>query len=310
MAAGGPVGAGVAYGAQKVARHPRTEMAAIKGARGLGNILEGKNMPNINMSPGMKQGLMRGGQTAQRVAPSIGGQMYGGSTASPPGMPMEESQMLDSRPGVGLGMGGGPPIGPGGGQMSGFQGGQQIGQLPPDFEKRLGMAVVMGLLDPSQAEFIGKMQGVPQFQEDQGSTKLTEMDKKFSVAQQQAIGALDLLESGQAATGKIEKLTGGVERFFGKADPGQTDYRSKISLARTSIRNAMLGANMSPGEMESISGFIPEFSDEPAEARQKLMSFIQAIEQFKGAAGIDETGMMQPQQGANYDQQSTLGMYQ
>ncbi len=113
-----------------------------------------------------------------------------------------------------------------------------------------------------------------------GTTKkMTEKDKAFKSAGILAREALNLLDNG-VATGKFANIGQGISEFFGTSSPEVTTYRSYIANARTALRNAMLGANMSPKEMESLAAAIPSFTDEPAIARQKLTAFIHAMDVF------------------------------
>lgn len=110
--------------------------------------------------------------------------------------------------------------------------------------------------------------------------RLTEKQRGYRDAANSAEKALSLLSSGKASTGKVSALTNDVAEFFGTLGQDEIEYRSYIALARTALRNAMLGANMSPKELESLSNAIPEFSDEPAIAQQKLKIFAQQMKLY------------------------------
>lgn len=110
--------------------------------------------------------------------------------------------------------------------------------------------------------------------------KKTEKQQSFVNAAAAAQDALNLLESGQVSTGVGQGLVGGLGEKLGTNTQAQQEYRSTVALARTAARNAMLGANMTPKELESISAFIPEYNDAPNIARTKLQTFIRLMNEF------------------------------
>lgn len=114
----------------------------------------------------------------------------------------------------------------------------------------------------------------------QAGPKITETQKKFSNASIAGQKALDLLNKGNIATGIGQDIVGGLGEKLGYNTQEQQQYRSTLALARTAVRNALLGANMTPKELESIKAFIPEFDDAPTTAKYKLETFIQLMKQF------------------------------
>lgn len=108
----------------------------------------------------------------------------------------------------------------------------------------------------------------------------TEKQRQFANAAQSANYALNLLESGLANTGKIQSVASGVTGFFGTKTPEQTDYESNLALARGMAMNALAGANISQSEAERVAAAIPELTDEPNIAKQKLRSFINQMQSF------------------------------
>ena len=110
--------------------------------------------------------------------------------------------------------------------------------------------------------------------------KMSEGDKKFALAEQEASKALSLVEAG-VPTGKIPAFTGKFKEYFGTQDPQTTALRSQIATARTAARNALLGANMSDKELESYLDSIFDYSDQPNIIRQKLATFIQSMQDYK-----------------------------
>jgi len=141
--------------------------------------------------------------------------------------------------------------------------------------------------------------------------KLSEKEKTFQSAGQQAQQALGLLESGRAQTGMGRGgILGNVGQKLGLTSDDQVAYRSAISLANTALKNAFLGGSMSEQELASLASSIPEFNDPPNVARQKLMSFIQMTQQYGNLGQGQQQGMgggMQSQQGAGMQQ--GMGMY-
>lgn len=110
--------------------------------------------------------------------------------------------------------------------------------------------------------------------------KQTEKQRQFSNASQAAQQALGLLESGVAGTGKLRSFSSGIENFFGTKSPEQTQYESSLAMARGMAMNALAGSNISESEARRVADAIPELTDEPNIARQKLLSFAQMMESF------------------------------
>lgn len=106
------------------------------------------------------------------------------------------------------------------------------------------------------------------------SGKLTEKQMAYQSAGVIAKNALTKLNSGNVSTGLGNKFFGNIGETLGTNSPEQQAYRSDIANMRTAIQNALLGANMSPKEMEQIMAAIPQYSDAPSIARSKLQSLI------------------------------------
>lgn len=131
--------------------------------------------------------------------------------------------------------------------------------------------------------------------------KMTEKQSAFANAAKSGEYALNLLNSGQVESGFGQGVMGGFGERFGTNSSTQQDYRSTIAAARTLARNAMLGANMSPKELESLSALIPEYSDDPAIAKQKLTTFVRVMNQYSSTA-VDSSGGLTPELIAQLDQ--------
>ena len=110
--------------------------------------------------------------------------------------------------------------------------------------------------------------------------KKTEKQQMFVNAAEAAQQALTLLDKGGVSTGIGQGFVGGLGERTGMNSATQQQYRSTIAIARTIARNAMLGANMTEKELESIAAFIPEYSDAPNIAKEKLKTFISLMSQF------------------------------
>ncbi len=108
----------------------------------------------------------------------------------------------------------------------------------------------------------------------------TEKQQSFANAAEAGQQALDLINSGQVKTGIGQGFVGQIGEKIGTNSQEQQVYRSTIAAARTMARNAMLGANMTDKELESMGAFIPEFNDAPSTAQQKLQTFVSLMNQF------------------------------
>ncbi len=104
--------------------------------------------------------------------------------------------------------------------------------------------------------------------------KQTEKQMAYTAAANIAQNALTKLNSGNIQTGIGSGFAGSIGEKLGTNSAEQQAYRSDIASLRTTIQNALLGANMSPKEMEQIMAAIPQFNDAPDIARSKLQSLI------------------------------------
>ena len=112
--------------------------------------------------------------------------------------------------------------------------------------------------------------------------KYSEGDKKFLLAKNEATKAFGLLERG-VNTGKMAAVGSKVGEFFGTQDPATTAFKAQLATARTAARNALLGANMSDRELESYLDAIFSFSNEPKIIRQKLITFINSMQDYESS---------------------------
>jgi hypothetical protein len=110
--------------------------------------------------------------------------------------------------------------------------------------------------------------------------KQTETGMKFSLAAKTAQQALDSLDAGLANTGKSQVVSSAVGKFVGDQSTTQTDYETKLAAARGVALNALSGAAVSPSEYKRLADMIPNLSDEPQIAKQKLSSFVQIMNMY------------------------------
>lgn len=112
--------------------------------------------------------------------------------------------------------------------------------------------------------------------------KLTEKQQSYVSAANIAQQALDRLASGSANTGYFQGKLGGLGETLGTNSKSQQAYRSDIAAMRTMIQNALLGANMSPQEMQQIMSAIPQDTDAKNIAIAKLEALIRNLPMMAG----------------------------
>ncbi len=120
--------------------------------------------------------------------------------------------------------------------------------------------------------------------EEEKKKPLTEKQRAYQSASEGAAQALDVLDkglkSGKVTTGIGRDIIAQIGSKTGNITNEQVEYRSKVGAVRTVLKNALLGASMSPAEMQSLEPFIPEFNDAPEVAKQKLKTFIEMTQLF------------------------------
>lgn len=136
--------------------------------------------------------------------------------------------------------------------------------------------------DLKEASTMAELLVTSKFGGAQKNAKMTEKQRSYQEAGMQAQEALGMLQGGGIDTGPIAGRLEGIQQMLGMGQADDTEYRALISGARTAIRNALLGANMSDREMESLAGFIPEFTDTPQVAQIKLQKFIESTQRYAG----------------------------
>jgi hypothetical protein len=141
----------------------------------------------------------------------------------------------------------------------------------------------------TEADYRYKTQNYKAYQT--GGGKKTEKQMAYEAAATIAGNALAKLNSGDVASGFGQKTFGAIGEKTGANTVAQQSYRSDIAAMRTAIQNALLGANMSPAEMEQIMAAIPQYNDNEAVAKQKLNSLMTNLPILAGSgqtAGLDE----------------------
>ena len=246
MAAGGPLGFATSMVGSKVLQSPKTEAALIKAARGVGGALENSRLPQLGGNNVAKFGeLMQN----PRLSAILGPILQSSAQVAPAfaGDPSSEGVAMYDQT-------------------------APVDTSANDIATQLYNSG-MKISDIKALQDVGI---IPKPKTDT-ATKLTEGEKKFKAAGQQAEAALRILESGQASTGKLAGIGNFFGEQFGTQSAAQTDYKSKLASARGSAVSALSGANVPPSEYARIAAMIPEETDEPQVASQKLKSFIEAM---------------------------------
>jgi hypothetical protein len=137
-------------------------------------------------------------------------------------------------------------------------------------------------LSPSEAEKYMKITyGIDVGSGNTGKT--TDAQRKYLAASDLAKNALKLLESGKVGTGKVATAGNFISQLLGNQSETQTDYNSKLASARGSAISALSGANVPESEYARIADLIPVSTDEPQIAKQKLKSFVEAMNSYANA---------------------------
>lgn len=114
------------------------------------------------------------------------------------------------------------------------------------------------------------------------SAKMTQRQQAMDVVGRLADEALGMLDEGGVNTGLIGGRFESLLQPIGLGGRADTKYRAKIANARTLLRSSLLGAAMSPQELESLAASIPEYNDPLEVQKIKLEGFRQLAEKYKG----------------------------
>lgn len=123
---------------------------------------------------------------------------------------------------------------------------------------------------------------------------LTDKQRSYVGAGRLAQDIGDILDSQQSlnigpVAGRLSKLA----EVIGTEQEQQTALKSKIALARTAAKNALLGANMSPQEIESLIDATFDINLPRNVLRERVNQFIQGMNTLavQDTTGINEGGM-------------------
>lgn len=155
---------------------------------------------------------------------------------------------------------------------------------------------------PAQKELGKMLEVVSAYEEMQGKKQaadakankpkaLTEKQLMYATAADNAQAALELLDTGKVKTGKGNIIPGAIGKLTGSQDDAQTEFEGYLAGATSAVISALSGANVPAAEFERIKASIPQTSDEPKIAKQKLKTFIQMAKKFTDA----DIATMQPQ---------------
>jgi len=271
---GNPIGAAGGALLSKFTQSPMAEKALANTAKGLSGVLKGAaNATAPRQVNPLIAALARG--TAQQAG------MTGLNMASQP-RPAQAS--APQMPGAGA------PT------QRGLQGEAMLPALALQIMSTARDAKGQPLYSYDQAEKIARAQLQVQGYDVSEQGKMTEKQGQYAAASTLANEALQMLESGQVNTGKIASVGNKIGNFFGTTDDSQTAYSSKLASARGTAINALSGANVPPSEYQRIAAMIPEVTDEPKIARQKLRSFVEAMNTYSQSSAGTQPSYVVPTQ--------------
>ena len=126
--------------------------------------------------------------------------------------------------------------------------------------------------------------------------KLSEGDKKFAFAKQEAQKALDQLDTlSDIPVGPLQgsKLAQTFRQYSGNQSQNETMFLSKVAVARTAVKNALLGANQSPQEVQSLLEFTFDASLPREILRDRIASFVDSMDSYMQTIAGPDTSMPQ-----------------
>jgi hypothetical protein len=133
----------------------------------------------------------------------------------------------------------------------------------------------MGMTPGQAKEYISTITG-----RGMDDPKLLESQRKFYGAAEQARKALDMLEKGEAQTGKLQAVSSSIGKVTGSQSAKQAEYELAITAAASPARNAIAGSALTDSEKELLRPLIPTITDEPVQAKAKLEAFIDAMQSY------------------------------
>lgn len=224
----------------------------------IGTTLEkGVNIPKV--SPSVLQALGTGGIYATRLGQALGSQgvmqegigaggqvqMPGGMVDEVPEMSLQQTQGEPARNGINL---------------------------------MLAQGILSGKISASEAEAVLSLLGMSGAG---GTIKQTEAQRDYQLAAEAIEQAYGVLEQTGGA-GKLATAGGNIAGFFGATSPS-SEYRAALDTATAFLRKALIGSGQSEAELKNLN--LPKPTDEPALARQKILTLIPLL---RARAGLQE----------------------
>ncbi len=273
---GGIAGFGLGVGGRRALESPTVQKAAGNVLTNLGKTGGSSAINNPILQQILMQGASRVGGGARIVA-GIGGQMP--TTDTNQGSYNEGGQQSQDQIQSDL---------PNGQNTGGIVPQQQgASQLTPDI-----VAMAQLVLKKDDAARIKAAYDIQQGGQKQKT--MTEMDKKFAFANQEANSALKLLNDneGKIPVGPIlgSRLSKSIQEKTGSQSKEATQFYAKVGSARTAVKNALLGANQSPQEIESLLDFTFDSSLPPNILKERITSLIGSLSGYQqniGGGGSD-----------------------
>lgn len=155
---------------------------------------------------------------------------------------------------------------------------QSIGDLTPD-----QMAMIMLQLPKDQASRLESAWNIIQKGKElesktgKGATvKLSEADKKLAQARDIAQEAYTILNENDFETGIPSGIKSKINELTGKQDPVVTDFKSKITMAKSNFRTAMIGAGQTESEAKNLADAMFDLSQPRSVLVARMEAFIQA----------------------------------
>lgn len=124
------------------------------------------------------------------------------------------------------------------------------------------------------------------------STKFSEGDKKFVLGERAtstALQSIDNIDTGPIAAGQSM-----VSELLGTQSPEVTKFKSQLAIARTAVRNALLGANMSEQEIKSLLDATFDYSQPKQVLKARMEALVGTLKDYReNVAGNNQSGLIQ-----------------
>ncbi len=142
----------------------------------------------------------------------------------------------------------------------------------------LAQGILSGQISASEAEAVLSLLGMSGTG---GAIKQTEAQRDYQLAAEAIEQAYGVLEQTGGA-GKLATAGGNIAGFFGATSPS-SEYRAALDTATAFLRKALIGSGQSEAELKNLN--LPKPTDEPALARQKILTLIPLL---RARAGLQE----------------------